>query len=88
MASKFMLCSFKTCPWVQRAAIVLRQKNVADDRFARDSVRLRMVLDLPLDERRPDIAGADGIAGDAGFGALEGDDLGQADDAVLGRDIG
>ena len=23
MASKFMLCSFKTCPWVQRAAIVL-----------------------------------------------------------------
>ena len=24
MASKFMLCSFKTCPWVQRAAIVLR----------------------------------------------------------------
>jgi len=31
MASKFMLCSFKTCPWVQRAAIVLRQKNVAYD---------------------------------------------------------
>jgi glutathione S-transferase len=31
MASKFMLCSFKTCPWVQRAAIVLRAKNVAYD---------------------------------------------------------
>jgi glutathione S-transferase len=29
MASKFKLCSFKTCPWVQRAAIVLRAKNVA-----------------------------------------------------------
>ena len=29
MAAKFMLCSFKTCPWVQRAAIVLRAKQVA-----------------------------------------------------------
>ncbi len=28
MASKYKLCSFKTCPWVQRAAIVLRAKNV------------------------------------------------------------
>ena len=28
MASKYMLCSFKTCPWVQRAAIVLREKQV------------------------------------------------------------
>src|SRR5579863_5589346 len=24
----FQLISFKTCPWVQRAAIVLREKNV------------------------------------------------------------
>ena len=24
---KYMLVSFKTCPWVQRAAIVLREKN-------------------------------------------------------------
>ncbi len=31
MASKFMLCSFKTCPWVQRAAIVLQQKQVPYD---------------------------------------------------------
>ena len=31
MTSRFMLCSFKTCPWVQRAAIVLRQKQVAYD---------------------------------------------------------
>ncbi|MGZ8228734.1 MAG: glutathione S-transferase family protein [Burkholderiales bacterium] len=29
MASKFMLCSFKTCPWVQRAAIVLRAKQIS-----------------------------------------------------------
>ena len=25
---KYLLVSFKTCPWVQRAAIVLREKNV------------------------------------------------------------
>lgn len=31
MASKFMLCSFKTCPWVQRAAIVLQAKHIAYD---------------------------------------------------------
>jgi glutathione S-transferase len=31
MASKFMLCSFKTCPWVQRAAIMLRAKQVPYD---------------------------------------------------------
>ena len=28
---KFRLCSFKTCPWVQRAAIVLRAKDIAYD---------------------------------------------------------
>lgn len=28
MASRFLLCSFKTCPWVQRAAIVLREKQI------------------------------------------------------------
>jgi glutathione S-transferase len=28
MASRYQLCSFKTCPWVQRAAIVLRAKEV------------------------------------------------------------
>ena len=28
MTTQFMLCSFKTCPWVQRAAIVLRAKQV------------------------------------------------------------
>lgn len=28
MPSKYRLCSFKTCPWVQRAAIVLRAKQV------------------------------------------------------------
>src|SRR5688572_2679878 len=28
MTTRFRLCSFKTCPWVQRAAIVLRAKDV------------------------------------------------------------
>ncbi len=27
--TRYLLVSFKTCPWVQRAAIVLREKNVA-----------------------------------------------------------
>ncbi|HEX2826826.1 MAG TPA: glutathione S-transferase family protein [Burkholderiales bacterium] len=31
MAAKFRLCSFKTCPWVQRAAIVLRAKGIEYD---------------------------------------------------------
>lgn len=31
MSVKPMLCSFKTCPWVQRAAIVLRAKNIDYD---------------------------------------------------------
>ena len=31
MATKYRLCSFKTCPWVQRAAIVLRAKDVPYD---------------------------------------------------------
>ena len=26
--AKFLLVSFKTCPWVQRAAIVLREKSI------------------------------------------------------------
>ncbi len=31
MATKFKLCSFKTCPWVHRAAIVLQEKNIDYD---------------------------------------------------------
>ena len=29
--AKYLLVSFKTCPWVQRAAIVLREKNIGFD---------------------------------------------------------
>ena len=28
MPPKFKLCSFRTCPWVHRAAIVLQEKGV------------------------------------------------------------
>jgi glutathione S-transferase len=31
MPGKFKLCSFKTCPWVHRAAIVLQEKGVEYD---------------------------------------------------------
>src|SRR5688572_17223102 len=31
MTANYRLCSFKTCPWVQRAAIVLRAKDVPYD---------------------------------------------------------
>lgn len=31
MPSKFKLCSFRTCPWVHRAAIVLQEKRVDYD---------------------------------------------------------
>jgi len=31
MASRYRLCSFVTCPWVQRAAIVLQAKGIAYD---------------------------------------------------------
>ncbi len=31
MPSKFLLVSFETCPWVQRAAIVLREKGIEYD---------------------------------------------------------
>ena len=31
MASQFKLCSFMTCPWVQRAAIVLQAKQIPYD---------------------------------------------------------
>lgn len=31
MTTQYMLCSFKTCPWVQRAAIVLRAKQIPYD---------------------------------------------------------
>src|SRR3954452_4139623 len=62
---------------------LLGEQNVADDLLARDVVRLRLPLDLRLDERRVDIAGADRVAGDPFLRRLERDDFCQAQDAVL-----
>src|SRR5215211_5010376 len=73
-----------------REALVrlLREKHVADHLLAGDPMRLRLAFDLRLDERRPDVARADGIAGDVLLGGLERRHLGEADDAVLCRHIG
>jgi hypothetical protein len=67
---------------------LLREQYVADNLFARDSVRLGLTVDLCFDQRRIDVAWADCVAGDVGFSGLERDDLGQSDDAVFRRHIG
>jgi hypothetical protein len=64
------------------------QEHVADDRVARDAMGFRLILDLFLDERRPDIAWTDRVRSHAVLGALECDHLGQPDHAVLSGDIG
>jgi len=48
----------------------------------------RLVVDLLRHQRRPYIAGADRVAGYALLGGLERGDLGQAEHAVLGGDVG
>ena len=50
--------------------------------------RAGLVGDLPLDQGGTDVAGADGVAGDAATGRLQGDHLGEALEAVLGRHVG
>jgi len=47
-----------------------------------------LVLDLLLHQRGEDPARADSVAGDRPLGVLEGDHLGEAEDAVLGGHIG
>src|SRR5579885_2497462 len=44
---------------------LLGEKHVPDHLIARDAVTLCLVVDLLLDQRRPDVAGTDCIAGDA-----------------------
>src|SRR4051812_41589866 len=64
-----------------------REQDVANDLVAADAARLCSVLDLVLDQRRPDVPWANGVAGDAVFGAFERQGLGQPDYAVLGGDV-
>lgn len=63
-----------------------------DDRFEHlvlgDAVHPRLVRDLPLYQRRADVARADAVAGHPVRGPLQGDHLGQPLQAVLGGDIG
>src|SRR5579863_8053919 len=47
-----------------------------------------ITLPHPLSHRGLDVAGADGVDGDAGLGELEAERLGEADDAVLGGGVG
>ena len=51
-------------------------------------MRLRLPLDLRLDQGGVHVTWTDGVAGDAVFGSLQRRDLGQADHAVLGGDVG
>jgi len=67
---------------------LLREQDVADDLFARNAMGLGLAVDLRLDQRRIHIARTDGVAGDAVFGGLERRDLRQAEDAVLGGNVG
>jgi hypothetical protein len=53
-----------------------REQHVADHRVAADAASFRSVVNLAFDQRRPDIAWADGVAGDAMLGTLERDRLG------------
>jgi len=56
--------------------------------LATDAFALGAGVDLPLHQGGEHPAGADRIAGHAGAGGLEGDHLGEADDGMLGGDIG
>src|SRR6188472_2398357 len=56
---------------------LMGEQNVTDYLLARDPVRLRLALDLRLDQGCIDIARANGVAGDALLGRLKRCDLGQ-----------
>ena len=66
---------------------LLLQEDVADHLLPWDVMGPGLLGDLLLDQRRPDVAGADGVAGDA-VSAASTPYLGQPDHAVLGGDIG
>ena len=56
--------------------------------FLADPPELGRFGDLFLDQGRPHVARTNGVAGDAELGGLERHRLGEAEHAVLGRDIG
>jgi len=65
-----------------------RQHDVGDHLLLRDAVDPHLVLELLLDDGRPDVARADGVHRDPQLRDLEGDGLREPDDAVLGRHVG
>ena len=66
---------------------VRREDHLLEHLLLGEVVRLGLVGDLLLDERRADVAGAYGGGGDPVAGALERERLAQPDDAVLGADV-
>src|SRR5260221_4817958 len=50
---------------------LLGQQDVADDLVAIDAMGLGLVLDLLLDQWRPDVAGANGIGAEHGLGRVK-----------------
>ena len=64
------------------------EKHVVDDLLAGQAAGGHGVGDLPLDQRRPDIARADAVDRHARGGQLQGGGLRQAVEPVLGGDVG
>ena len=64
------------------------EHDLLDNVIDGDAARLRLVFNLLLYESRTHVAGADGVDGDAELADFEGNRLGEADEAVLGRVIG
>jgi PAS domain S-box-containing protein len=66
----------------------LGQHDPLDHLVLGEAVDPCLVGDLPLDQGRAHVGGADAVGGDAARAALQRDHLGQPLQAVLGRDIG
>ena len=65
---------------------VLAEQDVVEDLVLVDTVGAAW-SDLSLDQGGADVAGAHRVAGDAPAGRLQGDDLGETFETVLGRDV-
>ena len=64
------------------------EHHVADHLRFGNAARARLVGDLLVDQRGFHVGRADRVDGDVGVGGLQRDDLGEAEQAVLGRDVG
>jgi hypothetical protein len=65
-----------------------REQDVVDHLIPAHVACLHRVRDLFLHQRRPDIAGADAVAGDSRFRELQRHRLGETRYTVLGHDVG